>query len=341
MTVGTITSDSAMEVRYGNGRKLGTVEETFVTKLRPGDVFWFAGKRLELVRTRDMVATVRSARAKKGIVPQWHGGKSPLSSRLAAQVRRRLDEARQGRFDGPEMEAVRPLLELQARRSAIPSPGELLVETHRVQAVHLLYLFPFEGRLVHEGLASLLAHRLAARTPLTVTATVNDYGIELRAVRPLDPGDEELRGLLSPEGLVDDLLRCLNTGELARRQFREVARVAGLVFQGFPGRGRTAKQLQASTGLLFDVFSRYDPGNLLLEQARREVLVRQLEVTRLRAALERLAKQRLVRRQPARLTPLAFPLWAEHLRAQHVSSEDWSERVRSMALRLERSADAR
>ena len=137
--------------------------------------------------------------------------------------------------------------------------------------------------------------------------------------------------------MVDELLECMNLSEMDKRQFREVARVAGLIFQGYPGARKSNRQVQASGGLFFDVFSKYDPHNLLLTQSRREVLDRQLEVNRMVSTLERISGQIIVRESPSRLSPFAFPLWAESLRSQ-VSSESWSERVKRMSQQLEKSA---
>jgi ATP-dependent Lhr-like helicase len=340
MTIGTITSDSALLVRFMNGKTLGTVEEDFVGWLKPGDRFVFAGRLLELVQLHEMTAYVRTARGSKGHVPRWQGGKSPLSTRLAAAVRQKLDEARAGEFRDPEMKTVRPLLELQRQLSRIPAPDELLIESARTPEGHHAFLFPFEGRLVNEGLGTLLAHRLTRRSPRTITVTVNDYGIELLGDRAIDLDEPAWRELLSPGRLVDDLLACVHTSQLARRQFRDVARIAGLIFPGFPGQAKPNRMLQASSELFFDVFSEFDPDNLLLDQSRREVLQRQLEVTRLQAALERLTQMRLTLIAAAQLTPMSFPLWAESLRAQHITSEHWEQRVRKMMEQMEAQAQA-
>ena len=337
--IGTITADAAVNVRFLNGKSLGAIEESFVSKLVPGNRFVFAGRILELVRTRDMTAFVRTARSPKGIVPRWGGGRSPLSNRLAAEVRAKLHDAAQGTFDSPEMQAVRPLLELQARVSAIPTENTLLAEHTRSREGHHLFLFPLEGRQVHEGLGSLLAHRIAKQMPATLTATPNDYGLEILSSHNLEPAEADLRQLLSTDNLLEDLLTCLNSGELARRRFRDVARIAGLIHPGFPGRQRkAARHLQASSEMFFEVFNDFDPANLLLDQARREVLEKQLEVSRLRQTLERIARLRLAIHATERLTPLAFPLFAERLRTQTVSSEQFRDRIARMALDLEHAA---
>ncbi|MEM7625426.1 MAG: ligase-associated DNA damage response DEXH box helicase [Planctomycetota bacterium] len=342
MAIGTITSDASIAVRFANGRKLGTVEENFVGFLKPGDKFVFAGHLLQLVRVRAMVATVKKAKGRKAQVPRWQGGRTPLSTQLADAVRARLDRVREhgpaGPEDPPELHAVTPLLDLQARWSVVPGEGELLIESTTSRDGHHTFLYPLQGRLVHEGLGTLLAHRLTAEAPRAVTVTVNDYGIELLSPESPQLDESDWRRLLGIDGLLDDLLAALNTSQLARRAFRDIARVAGLISTGYPGESVTNRHLQASSELFFDVFTDFDPENLLLDQARREVLEQQLEVKRLRHAMQQIAESRLDLRPTEKLTPLAFPLWAERLREQHLNSQSWQEQIGKMALQLERAA---
>lgn len=337
LSIGTIVSDPSVSVRYLRGGTVGTVEESFIARLRPGDKFTLGGRLLELVRVRDLVAWVRRAKAGAAIVPKWTGARLPLSPELAAALRERLDEARRGIFRGPEMEAVRGVLELQNDWSRLPAPDELLIERMQSREGHHLFVYPIEGRLVHEGLAALFAYRLSQLAPITITLAANDYGFELLAPDPMPLEDALDAGLLGTAHLAHDIPASLNAAELARRQFREVARVAGLVFTGFPGRRRSDRQLQASSGLLYDVFARYDPDNLLLAQARREVLERQLESARLGRTLARLAASRVVIAELARPSPFAFPLLVDRAREQ-VSSEKLADRVRRMRAPLERAA---
>lgn len=332
MGVGTIASDAAVSIRFMNGASLGTVEESFIARLKAGQHFVFGGRVLKLLRVHQLTAYVRPAKRSSGVVPQWSGGRLPLSSLLAAEVRRELEGWQTA--DSPEMRAVRPILGIQAEGSSLPGADEWLIETTETREGRHWFLFPFGGRLAHEGLAALLGYRLSRERPLTLTLAANDYGLELLPSEPVELSEADWRRLLSPEGLVEDLLACVNVVELARRQFREIARVAGLVFSGYPGAPKSMKQVQASSGLFFEVFRQYEPDHLLLEQARREVLDRQLEFTRLRGLLEAGGRQRLVMRRPVRLTPLSFPLWAEMIRGQ-LSSEPWEERVRRMAEQLE------
>ena len=337
-SIGTITADAAMLVQYVGGERLGSVEESFIARLSAGDKFTFAGRVLEFVRVREMTAWVRRAKSAAGAIPRWSGGRLPLSSELATALRERLQAARDGLFEDPELLALRPILALQARWSRIPGAGELLVERTQTRDGHHLFVYPFEGRLVHEGMAALVAERLARVRPTSFAIAANDYGFELLSAEPAPvEGEAELRAALAPAGLVEDILAALNAAELARRQFREIARVAGLVVVGPPHERRSARQLQASSTLFYDVFQQYDPENLLLLQARREVLERQLEQRRLLAALERLAAGTITIVETKRPTPLAFPLLVDRLR-ERVSSEQLADRVRRMQLQLERAA---
>ena len=341
MAVGTITSDYQMRVKYPRGGSIGTIEESFVARLKPGDVFLFSGRALELIRVRDMTAYVRAAKGRRSLVPRWQGGRLPLSTELADTVLDILEEVAGGDYRDPEVQAIRDVLEVQLDQSALPSRRQLLIERSRSREGTHWFLFPFAGRLAHEGLASLLAWRLGQRFPATFSISVNDYGLELLTAAKVPPLDEDdWRALLTPESLVEDVLAALNASELARRRFRDIARISGLVFQGYPGKGKTGKQLQASSGLLYDTLDRYDPDHLLLDQARREVLESQLEIGRLRAVLERARDQALVLTAPERFTPLAFPLWVERLR-NRLSTESWRDRVARMTERLEKHADRR
>ena len=337
MSIGTIVSDAHIGVQYLRGSRLGTVEESFIARLSQGDRFVFAGTPLEFVRVRDMVAWVRRAPNAKGAIPRWMGSRLPLSGELAAAIRERLGEAARGSYQGAEMEALEPILEVQKRWSHIPSPDELLIERVKTREGHHLFFFPFEGRLVHEGLAALFAWRISRIMPITFSMSSNDYGFELLSSdeAPIDAAVEG--GLLDPSNLVDDIPSSLNATEMARRQFREIARVAGLVFPGFPHSGKSARQLQASSGLFFDVFRRYDSGNMLLTQAHREVLERQLERTRLGHTLQRLSTSKVVITTPRRTPPLAFPLLVDRTR-ERVSSEKLADRIRRMQRTLERAA---
>ena len=334
--IGTIASDPAMLVKYNSGKTLGTIEENFIAKLRPGERFTFSGKTLELIRIKDMAAYVKPSKYKRGTVARWNGGRFPLSTQLADGVVERFEQFAQGDVADAAMEKIAPLLALQIERSKIPTPGRTLVERTKLRDGWHTFAFFFQGRLVHEGLASLIAYRLTGGEPATVGINVNDYGIELLTAKPIELLQDDWYRLLSPDNLVDDLLECVNATILARRQFREIARIAGLIVPQPPGgRRRTGRQLQATSEMFYDVLNEFDQNNMLLHQAKREVLEQQLEFDRLRQAIERLRKTPIETVTTERLTPLAFPLFADRLRAETVSTEQWEQRLMKQIEQME------
>ena len=291
---------------------------------------------LEVTLIRDMTAWVKPATAAKGAVPRWMGSRMPLSSLLSAAVRSKLDDARRGLYQGVEMRAVRPVLETQRQLSRIPAVDELLIESLILGDRFHVFLYPFEGLLVHEGLAPLLAYRMSRLRPLSMTTTATDYGIEFVSRDPIPIVEAASAGLFSPDRLHDDITESINAAELARRQFREIARVSGLTFQGYPGQSKTTRQLQSSAGLLYDVLVKFDAGNLLVEQARREVLETQLESSRLRLTLQRIANSTIVYVDLERGSPLSFPILVDQMRGSAVSSESLLDRVRKLQRQIER-----
>ena len=343
MSVGTITSDSMMTVRYwgarGGGSRLGQVEESFIARLKRGDCFTFAGRLLELVRVQDMTAFVRRAQGTRAAVPRWMGGNMPLSSTLSDAMLKRLDQWREGALrddNSPDWQAILPLLETQRDWSALPGTHCLLVEWWKSREGTHLFFYPFAGRHVHLGLSSLLAWRIAQQQPLTFSLAVNDYGFEMLCAQSLDVSTVIDSQLLSIDNLASDIQASLNAGELAQRRFREIARVAGLVFQGYPGAKKTTRQVQASSSLFYQVFENHDPDNQLLLQAREEVLRMELDIERLQGTLNRLRGLPIVLRQLERPTPFALPLVVERLR-ERLSTEKLSERVARLVRDLERA----
>jgi ATP-dependent helicase Lhr and Lhr-like helicase len=324
--IGTIVSDAAMQVKYMSGANIGTIEEGFIARLREGDCFFFAGKLLEFIRVRDMAAYVRKATRRKGTVPTWQGSKMALSTELGDAVLEMMQRAAQGDFFEPELEAARPMLQTQARLSRIPTPDTVLVETYRSREGWHVYIYPFAGRHVHLGLASLLAWRLARDKPNTFSMSVNDYGFELVSPEEFSLAPIEDGSVFATANLLNDVLASLNSTELAQRRFREIARVAGLVFSGYPGQPKSARQLQASSSLFFEVFRKYDKGNLLLGQAENEVLSQELEISRLRSTLARLARKALVLVYLKHPSPMSLPLMVERFREQ-LTTEQLSSRL--------------
>ncbi|MDB5827815.1 MAG: ligase-associated damage response box helicase, partial [Variovorax sp.] len=357
MNIGTIVSDASMTVQFVGGAKLGSVEESFAARMKPGDCFLFGGRMLELVRIHDMTAWVRRASGKRPAVPRWNGGRMPLSTTLADAVVQQLALAGEGRYDTPELQCVRPLLEIQQQWSALPTPQTLLAEVLKTREGSHLFLYPFAGRHVHLGLANLIAWRVAQHAPRTFSIAVNDYGFELlsatgidwpvllpqvlRAGHDAEAQDAIAHGTNKEEGeriaLLHEVLESLNASELAQRRFREIARVSGLIFQGYPGEKRSNKQLQASSSLFWEVFRKYDPKNRLLLQAEQELLAQELEIGRLRASLARMNTQQLVMQTLARPTPFAFPLMIERFR-EKLTNESVADRIARMVEQLEKAA---
>ncbi|MDB5957398.1 ligase-associated DNA damage response DEXH box helicase [Ramlibacter sp.] len=326
--VGTIVSDAAVQVKYLTGATIGTMEEGFIARLRPGDCFFFAGKLLEFVRVRDMAAYVRKASKNKGTVPTWQGSKMALSTELSEAVLEMMQTAAQGDFVEPELEAARPMLQTQQRLSKIPTPHTLLVETFASREGQHLFVYPFAGRNVHLGLASLLAWRLARAQPNTFSISINDYGFELVSAAPFDLAPVTSQQVFSGTDLLRDVLDSLNSSELAQRRFREIARVAGLISTGYPGQPKSTRQLQASSALFFEVFRKYDADNLLLSQAEKEVLSQELEISRLGETLARMRAKTMDFVSLRHPSPMSVPLMVERFR-EKLSTE-------SLAARLER-----
>jgi len=334
LSIGTITSDLSIRVKFLSGGSLGTIEESFISKLKPGNVFWFAGRSLEFVRFKEMTAYVKKSTKTKGIIPSWGGGRMPLSSQLSAVFRDKLDDVANGIENDEETIALKPLFELQQRLSHLPQSHEFLIESFKSREGHHLIFYPFEGRLVHEGMASLLAYRISATKPASFSIAMNDYGFELLTDDDI-PIEEVLENadFFSINNLIDDIQQSLNANEMARRRFRDIAHISGMIFTGYPGQQVKNRHLQASSSLLFEVFSEYEPDNLLVRQAYNEALAFQLEEFRLRAALQRIQKQSIVLKHIERPTPFAFPIMVDSLGRERLTTETLEERIAKMARR--------
>lgn len=333
LQIGTITSDASLKVKYVSGKFIGTIEEWFVSQLKPGDNFWFAGRSLELVRIKDMMVQVRTSKKKKGKIPAWLGGKLPLSSQLSASLRFKMAQLSRSELTDVELKCLRPLIETQASRSCVPKEGELLMEYFTSREGHHLLVYPYEGRFVHEGMGALIAYRIARLRPISFSIAMNDYGFELLSDTEIPIGAALEAGLFSTRNLREDIQASINAVEMAKRCFRDIASIAGLVFKGYPGKQKRDRHLQSSSQLFFEVFNDYEPDNLLLLQAYEEVMAFQLEEARLRTALERIENQEVVLTRPGRFTPFAFPIIVDRLR-ERLSSEKLEDRIRRMKLQL-------
>lgn len=329
MGIGTITSNQAMKMVYTNRKEIGIVEENFVSKLKKGDVFFFAGRQLEFVMTKDMMVYVRNTNKRSTVTPIWGGGTIAISDTLSTHLRREIDATRKDIAPNEEIECIRPILSTQSFVSHLPAQNELLIECCKTREGQHLYVFPFEGRFVHEGLGFLWGYRFASQKHATFTISVNDYGFEILAPKGYPFQELFSEEFFSLEKLVEDIKNSLNISELTQRKFRGVAQVAGLVFKGYPSSRKTSSQLQVSSSLIYEVFTKYEPENLLLKQAEREVLENQLETHRLVRSLEQLGQFTVVWKDTKRPSPFAFPLLVERLNSR-MSNETLLERIARM-----------
>lgn len=326
MGIGTIASNQAVRIVYTNRKQIGTVEESFASKLNKGDVFFFAGRQLEFFQMKDMVMYVKGTHKKSTITPSWGGSNLAISDTLSIHLRREIDSIKTTTNFDAEINCIVPILAVQDRISHLPASNELLIEVCKTREGQHLYVFPFEGRFVHEGLGFLWGYRFANQKKATFSISVNDYGFEILA--PKDYPFQELfsEDFFTLEGLYTDIKASLNISELTGRRFRGIAQIAGLVFKGYPSAQKTSSQLQVSSSLIYDVFSKYEPQNLLLKQAEMEVLEYQLETQRLAKTLDRLQHLSLIWQVTKRPSPLAFPLLVERL-GSRLSNESLLERI--------------
>jgi ATP-dependent helicase Lhr and Lhr-like helicase len=338
MHIGTIVSDTMLKVKYMSGGFIGVIEEYFISRLQPGDIFTLAGRNLEFVVIKEMTALVRKTTAKKGAVPSWQGGRLPLSANLGKMLRRKLDEATALLIKKQEIElqALQPLFGLQKQLSHLPGEHELLVEHIETDDGFHLFVYPFEGRQVHETMAAILAYRISRILPITFSFSMNDYGFELLSDQPIPVDDSNVYELFSPDNVLTDIQKSVNSSEMARRKFRDISVIGGLIFQGFPGMQKKQRHLQSSASLLFNVFKEYEPGNMLLRQAYNEVMEQQIEEARLRSMLQRIQSGKIIITFPEKLTPFCFPLKVESIFRENISSERFEDRVMRMVQQLEK-----
>ncbi|SEN58735.1 ATP-dependent helicase Lhr and Lhr-like helicase [bacterium A37T11] len=334
LSIGAIVSDAMMRVCFLSGKYLGSIEEYFISRLSPGDTFWFSGRNLELIRVKDMQALVRNSSANKGQVPSWMGGRFPISQAMGAAIRHSFDEISLPFNKQPaEIRFLQPLFTKQRQVSALPGPEELLIEQIVTREGHHLFIYPFEGKFVHEGMAAVIAHRLSRIQPASFSIGTNEYGFELLSGSPIPLMEALEEDLFGTDNLMQDIREGINTAEMARRRFRDIAGIAGLVFQGYPGKKTKAKHLQANSGLFFSVFEEHDAGNLLLREAYDEVFDFQLDLSRMYAAFGRISTHRIIITKPERLSPFSFPIFAESFREKY-SNEDWQTRLEKIKVQL-------
>lgn len=334
LSIGTIVGDQVLNVKYVKGGHLGTIEEYFISKLNPGDVFWFSGKALEYVRLKDMTVQVKKSKRKTGQIPQWMGGRMPLSSQLSFHIKHKLEKLRKNELDEIELLKIQPLIKRQKQLSTVPKTDELLIESVISKEGFHIFIYPFEGRFIHEVLAGLIAYRISVSQPITFSMAMNDYGFELLTDEKFDFEEALSLDLFSTENLKEDILLGINETEMAKRKFRDIASISGLIFKGFPGKNIKEKHIQASSSILFDVFTEYEPENLLLRQAHREVIQQQLEEERLIKSLQKINQYKIIYNKTAKPSPFAFPIMVDRLR-EKFSTESLEERVVKMQLQLE------
>ena len=331
LSMGTIVGHNTMIIKRQRGKQIGTIEEYFISRLSIGDVFIFAGQKLELVRVKGLTAyVVPSSKKKKGAIPSWAGGRMSLSSEIAAVLREEFHNLTDTENLNREGKKLQSLLQIQDSRSIVPQPDELLIEYLEDDDGHHVYIYPFEGRMVHEGIALLLAYRLSKMTKISLSLGMNDYGFEILCDQEIPLMDALEEDWFTTNGLLDDIQNSSNMTALAGKKFREIAAISGLTFKGYPSREAKERHLQSHSQLFFDVFSDYEPHNLLLQQAYEEVTYYQLEVNRIRTALQRIAKQEIIVKVLNRPSPLCFPLLVDSLNRDRISNESVAERVRRM-----------
>lgn len=332
MNIGVIVSDAMLKVKFLGGGYIGMIEEYFITRLKKEDRFILAGRVLEISHIKEMTVFVRNSKG-KAMIPSYLGGRLPLTSHLSHFLRLKLSDSLQAKSSEKELKFLHPLLVSQERNSHIPKDDEFLVEMIETRDGHHLFMYPFEGRLIHEVMAALIAFRISKITPISFSMAMNDYGFELLSSQEIPIDEEVLKQILSKENLIQDVLSSVNATEMARRKFRDIAVISGMVVQNYPGVQKNNKSLQASSGLIFNVFEDYNPENLLFKQAYAEVFNQQIDEFRLMKAFQRIEKSKIILKFANAFTPLSFPIKVDSLR-QSLTSEDLDSRI----MRLQKEA---
>lgn len=264
------------------------------------------------------------------------GGRLSFSAKMSELLRQELYTAEiPFSKQSKEIQSLAPMFAKQREESSVPLPNQFLIETFKTNDGHHHIFYPFEGRAIHEGMSSLLAYRISLLTPITCSLAFNDYGFELLSDKPIDIQSILDNNLFTPEYMLSDLQKSLNSNEMARRKFRDIAVISGMVFTGYPEKGVKMKHLQSSSELLFDVFKDFEDDNLLYQQAYTETFEHQLEEGRLRLALERIAEQDILWKQCQQPTPFSFPIITDRLR-EKLSNEKLADRIKRMTAKLNR-----
>ena len=335
LSMGTIVSDVALKVKFKNGAYLGTVEEYFISKLKTGDRFFFAGRNLELLQVKGLDVFVKVTEKKTSNVVSWMGARMSLSSMLSHKIREIFREYNQGIIRSEEVRKVLPILDLQSKLSIVPDENTFLIESLQSRDGYHLFFYPFEGRMMHELMSALIAYRISQSFPVSLNMAMNDYGFEILSDVPISAEEILEEDIFSLKNIEDDILHCVNESEMSRRKFREIASIAGLVFQGYPGKPTSFKHIQANSSLLFQVFEQYDPDNLLLKQAREEALNQQMEQEMFIQAMKKLNRLEIVVKHPTQFTPFSFPIMVDRLSRTNISSESVEDKVAKILAQME------
>lgn len=328
MNMGAIVSDAMLKVKFISGGYIGMVEEYFISRLKKEEKFILAGRVLEVAMIKDMTVFVRASKG-KAQAPSYLGGRLPLSSNLGQFLREKLSIALNPKASEKELKFLHPLLINQEERSHIPKDDEFLVELIKNREGYHLFMYPFEGRLVHEVMAALIAYRISKLAPISFSMAMNDYGFELFSDKEIPLNEENLDKILTRDNLMTDVISSINAAEMARRKFRDIAVISGMVVQNFPGQQRSNKSLQSSAGLIFKVLEDHDPNHFLVRQAYTEVFNMQLQEQRLVEAFKRIEKSKIILKFANAFTPLSFPIKVDSLR-QTLTSEDLDSRIQKL-----------
>lgn len=334
MNMGVIVSDAMLKVKFISGGYIGMVEEYFISRLKKDEKFILAGRVLEVAMIKEMTVYVRASKG-KAFAPSYLGGRLPLSSNLGRFLREKLSGALNPKASEKELKFLHPLLANQEERSHIPEENEFLVELIKNREGYHLFMYPFEGRLVHEVMAALIAYRISKLAPISFSMAMNDYGFELFSDKEIPLTEDNLDKILTRENLMNDVISSINSAEMARRKFRDIAVISGMVIQNFPGQQRNNKSLQSSAGLIFKVLEDYDPNHFLVRQAYTEVFNMQLQEQRLVEAFKRIEKSKIILKFANSFTPLSFPIKVDSLR-QTLTSENLDSRIQKLIQQAKR-----